>query len=289
MNNIHKFLFLLCFLLTSFFTPVQANHYTLAEKLNLPVALLEQYPDFAVIASQNYFHRHLDIHQHQILVDELGSPYMLFEGEYLPWSEVKNHLELSPGGEILNYSYTFQGFVAGGQTTHLPIFKKTEMLPENGCALEILTYSAKFPPHVWVRLINSEGEIVSAGFYPNHFFLSTMEIVNALKPSKGKIYSPDFLEISTSPSDWVITRHSINQDQYDDLIAYLKTCQESRSYHYQFMSIGGYNCASFVAELAQLIGLQVSTTTQYMPIPDPRVIQQWQISNMRKLSLKKGI
>lgn len=278
MINIDKVLFLLCFLITAFFTSLEANHHALAEKLDLPVALLDQHPDFAVIASQNYFHHHLNIHQHQILVDECGSPYLLFEGEYLPWSEIKQHLELSPEGVIQNYCYTFRGLVAGNPTAQLSIFKKTEEIPENGFALEILTYSAKFPPHVWVRLINPEGEIVSAGFYPNHFFLSTREIMSALKPSKGKVYSPDFLEIITSPKDWVITRHPINQHQYDDLIAYLKACQESRSYNYQFMSIGGYNCASFVAELAQLIGLQVPTTSKYMPIPDPRVMQQWQMS-----------
>lgn len=282
MNLLYKVFFALSFLIAIFFTPLAANHHALAEKLEVSLELLEQYPDFAHIASKNYFHRHLNIHQHQILVDELGCPYLLFEGEYLSWNDIKEHLELSPEGVIENYSYTFQGLVAGSQTTHLPIFKKIEEESENDFALEILTYTEKFPPHVWVRLVNPEGEIVSAGFYPNSFFLSTMELISALKPSKGKVYSPDFLEIVTTPKEWMITHHQITQHQYDDLIAYLKNCQESRSYHYQFMSIGGYNCASFTAELAQLIGLQVPTTSRYMPIPDPRVIRQWQVSLRNK-------
>jgi hypothetical protein len=247
----------------------------LAIRLGIGADVLEQHPDFEQFAKANYLHKHMAYHHHQINVLPDGTPELLVDGVLTPWPEIKERLDLDKHGKMNNYFYTYQGLVPGQSHTVLKPFKKVDPGQyDHQYILEVVSISG-FPPHNWLRLIDSSGDLYSIGFWGQTPLTDLITAAKHLVPEQGKATSPDLLEIAGDPDKMVVTPIKISQQQFEEAIAYLEAYQKDPGY-YQILSVGGENCATFVRNLTDRLGMKVTSSSWLRPFNNPYDLMAWQ-------------
>jgi hypothetical protein len=137
-----------------------------------------------------------------------------------PYS-MANWETLTPCGRLLNHDGNF----------YLDIMSTTEGLNHN-----------------WVRLVNSNGEVISAGL------CGEIYSVAMFRNSVGKLNSPDHREFF-KPQTHRATRISITQETYENLkVNKLEVDQRT---HNLFFSLMTRNCSKYACEVAQESGLNL--------------------------------
>lgn len=259
----------------------------LAIRLGINTEVLQNHPDFERFVRNNYLFRHIPFHRHQVTVDSAGEPALLVEETSRPWSDVEKLIELDSKGRLTNYYYTYQGLVPGQPDKTVRPFKKIDPVSYHGMSILEVVSSEQFPPHNWIRLIDTEGNLYSAGFWGETPVSGLWEAVKHVVPETGKVLSPDPMEVIADPNRLKTTAIAIAPDQLNTLLKYLEGYQKDPGSYEILSSFGGENCAKFVRQVLEAIQLKIKTSSWYRPFDNPYDVIDWQntISKWRQQQL----
>lgn len=258
--------------------------YLLAIRLDIPVEIFAEFPDFRQFVLSNHLHHKVPVFKHEIRLDSItNEPSLLVEGRYMQWSAIQKKVPLSKTKRLKGWSY-----LGDGLTGHDPIHWKTlrpfKTLPReewpkkaNGTPLETHPYvfeiltdvefeemnraSLNFEDHAWIRLYDSQGNVYSVGLLGN-------EVVEKsfwkLRTVEGVINSPDMYE--TYPGHLrkgykkVITR-----EQFQKIKAAIEHYKETGMV-YSFLEC---NCANFACSLAAMADLSLNPVVDISEFVSP--------------------
>ncbi len=262
----------------------------LATRLGIEPEVLVDHPDFEAFVKANYLYKHLSYHNQKVEVNSEGMPELMVMGVMKPWSEIKDNVKVDSKGKLTNYFYTSEGLVPGQPSTEVVPFKKVDPnLYHHQYVLEVVSIDT-FPPHNWIRLVNPEGDFYSIGYWGNTPISDLISAAKHLKPEEGHATSPDLMEIAGDPDKIVTTPIKITQEQFDETLAYIRDYQQKPG-KYQILSIGGENCATFVRNLTDRLGIKVQSSSWYRPFNNPydvmawqKTVDKWRNNEVRKLS-----
>lgn len=250
------------------------------------VSLPENFKHFV---RKNHLLKHLLYHRHRAtLVD--GVPALLVEGEPVSWKELQELIQLDQNRVMISHFYTYEGLVPGQTSTVIRPFQKRN--PQDSLwryLLEVVTANTAIP-HVWVRLIENNGEVYSLGFWSASQISLDKSVIQHLIPEEGKLHSPDNLEVRVKPELIRETAIEITEGQFERAMVFARKFQESPQC-YQILGIGGANCASFVSQLMQEIGLKLKTTSILRPFDNAWDVMKWQreVEEWREKKLKSHV
>lgn len=258
------------------FTELQQDF--LASRLGVRSQVLKEHPDLEQFISANYLHKHMLYHGHKIELSANGEPLLLVEGSLTPWSTFRYEVELDAKNRLKNYYYTYEGFVAGQPDETFRVFKKVKPTTYR---LEIVSVR-NLPPHSWIRLIDSSGDLYSAGLWGVTPMGDLWSAITHLVPESGRLLSPDIMEVVVDPADMITTSIELSKEQFDTLFHYLIGYQKNPS-QYEVLGIwGGENCAVFVKGVLQQIGIEMSASSWKRPFANPYDIMDWQKERRQK-------
>ncbi len=267
----------------------QLQQELLSIRLELDIEVLKRYPDFESFIKTNHLTSHLTYHHHKITVDDEGTPELLVEDKMVPWTEFKQRLKVNAHGDVTNYFYTYQGFVPGQAKTTLRPFKKIDPATyDHQHILEIVSANV-FPPHNWLRLIDSEGNLYSIGYWSKIPLKDLWGVLQNIFPSESYVLSPDLMEVAIDPNKFVVTPIHITQEQFDTLLSYLRQYQQNPKRYEVLGVLGGENCATFVAQAAQQIDIKIISSSWKRPFHNPYDVIDWQemVAKWRRDSLRE--
>lgn len=248
----------------------------LSIRLGVPTDVFSDYPDLEQFVSRNFLYKHLPYHKHQIEIDANGSPSLLVEGKMVPWTDLKEKLKIDHNGVMTNYFYTYQGLTAGRPDEVILPFKKVNPRPyHHRHILEIASIDV-FPPHNWIRLIDSEGLEYSIGYWSSIPLTNMWAAIQNILPKEGRVMSPDLMEFVADPNKTVVTAIEISQEQFDQVLTYLQEYQKDPKKYEILSTLGGENCATFVRQIMDRLGLKIQTHSWIRPFNNPYDILDWQ-------------
>ncbi len=266
-------------------TNLQRN--LLAARLGIGPEVLEQHPDFESFAKANYLYKHIAYHNHEITVSADGIPEIMVEGVATPWNTLKDQLQIDSKGKLQNHFYTYQGLVSGQPYKVIKPFKQVYPSDyKNQYVLEIVSVTG-LPPHNWIRLINPDGDLYSIGLWGETPLVDLVTAAWHLVPETARATSPDLMEIARDPQKMIVTSIKITKEQFDEAMSYLKSYQENPG-NYQIVSVSGENCATFVRNLAEHLGINIKSSSWFRPFNNPYDIMEWQKAIAKKYG-KDGI
>ena len=139
----------------------------------------------------------MKFHGHQILLNDDGDRMLLYEDQWTPLVELEPVLSLSAEDFKRHYTYTCRGIVAPSNSEAIHLFQQRS--PRGEFSVEIVSRLMS-PPHAWIRLISDEGEVYSAGFFPDRELQGWLEMVTALYPSRGSHRPSQYHSCDSDPN-----------------------------------------------------------------------------------------
>ncbi len=261
------------------FPPVQSiNRQSFAASLGIKESLLEAYPEFEAFALANRLHRHMPYHGHRITTTGLGEPSLTYYGQQLPWSKVCERVAVSDEGLMTDHLYTHQGIVPGELGKCLPVFKMDQRYGERYILEVVSTRAARGlrsrQPHVWLRLCDTDGSLVSVGFFGERNIDGMWELIRHLYPRQGRVVSPDVYEVATLPREQVVTAIELTKDEYQSIYDFISDVQQDDSLSYQVIdTFFGTNCVGFAGKVLALLDIEVTGSRLNLP----SVVTDWQL------------
>ncbi|MCB1213523.1 MAG: hypothetical protein KDK40_04415 [Chlamydiia bacterium] len=220
----------------------------------------------------------MKFHGHQILLNDDGDRMLLYEDQWTPLVELEPVLSLSAEDFKRHYTYTCRGIVAPSNSEAIHLFQQRS--PRGEFSVEIVSRLMS-PPHAWIRLISDEGEVYSAGFFPDRELQGWLEMVTALYPSRGRIMSPDPFEVIDPRNTTVVTAIQINREIFEQLHNRLTELQRDETLGYQLVNLGfGKNCVGLITQLFHEVGLECPWHT-WIPFDNPYDLRAWQLGEKR--------
>jgi len=170
--------------------------------LGYPADIFDQYPDLLPFIRDTNLHQMVRLHGHKFGLSEAGEPYILYEGGPMPWSQIKEKVQVKKG-QFVDHMYTTQGLAQGDPTTHIYVFKRDDPSKwGNRHIIEFVSYNpGGVSPHIWLRLKDDKGNIYSFGYYTDESWVQSW--IHFFSPGivPGQVYSPDPIELNIEDLD----------------------------------------------------------------------------------------
>lgn len=190
--------------------------------------------------------------------EEHDEPVLFVDGEAMPWSEAKvkifgENLDASTSWKINSKEWRFDS----NGISHTSMSKWVELTPcgklpehDGNYYLDIMSTTEGLN-HNWVRLINSDGEVISAGLCGEIYSTAMM------RNSIGKLNSPDHREFF-KPETHRTTRILIDAKTYESIKSgKIETDQKN---HNRFFSLMTRNCSKYACEVAAVAGCDLDNS-----------------------------
>lgn len=237
-----------------------------ASRLGLPIAVFEKYPDLYQFVVANGLDRQMAFFKNKIqLKGERGEqvPYLMVDGQYLPWSDVTKMVGVDKSGRMTDHVYTVDGLVAGAPDATLHIFNKESPAKHGGrYTVTLLGFKPNSVPHLWIQVRNPEGDVYSAGWMSTGSDYSSLWYYFSPDIHNGKVLSPDPVEVtSTDDASRVEVPIEITLAQYHSLMDLLTKYQQNPDACYSKAAQGEggtADCAGFLLTVVEDIGIDVS-------------------------------
>lgn len=260
----------------------QLNHVSTALVLSIPVDSVSK--EYAKFIEVNKLHKPIQLFHHTAA--PVGpEPTLLVEGAQLPWTAVKDFLGADYNRKMVDHVYTYRGLVKVEQDK-LPVFGRTMEFPDR-YMLQIvyywkpaeyswwnpMQYMEAFKQHVWLRLIDKNGEVYSAGFHPNNALDGLSDTAkNVLQARKGQVSSPDYFEFVSAGENLSITNIELSAPQFNQVKAEIERIRQ-QPMDYQVSNLSGWNCVGFLNQILEPLGFK---TMREMGFSTPGVVKTWQ-------------
>lgn len=232
-----------------------------AARLGLPLDVLSANLDFVAFVNENHLFKSMEYFEHTAGV--IGSePTLMVNGQQMAWTQVKELLGDDKNRKMVNHAYTYQGLVPAS-VTQSPVFFQNQAdqrfyvqvvhsRPKDQSFLGKLT---NVNEHVWIRIVDSEGNVRSFGFHPNTpLKLSPWDIAGSLLSDQpARVMSPDYFELLAAGLEVTATTIELSEAQYDRLTQAIVQFASTN----QLYSLWTKNCVWFVSDVLGSVGIRI--------------------------------
>lgn len=270
----------------------QLNALETAVRLGISYEAIEKNPDFAQFARANLLGKYVELYgpDHKPRWDAAkGELSLMMNGEHQDWEIVKTALKDDSTRKMQKHVYTYQGVV---EDVDIPVFKhidlpKSTQEPEKAYVQVVhygprpvaetasywdqaWSYISFADEHVWLRVIDTRGDVRSIGFNPQDPLKSVWSKMYATTgASPGKIFTPDSMETMLDGVQTVAT-FEVDPAMIETILAAVR--QEKllpRQYH--IAALQAENCVTFLARMLKIVGITPANSSY------PFGVKAWQL------------
>lgn len=215
-------------------------------------------PQSVLDAKEMKLHRTASAYDHTLTYRPNGDVEILVNGSKMAMEALRHRYEFYQGRIIdkatsAEHIYSDNlGIIPGSRDLwegRIPIFKKKADRKTKDYRMEIVTDRN----HAWLRMKDPEGNIYSIG---KHWDKDVDERTFSTIP--GSLEASDIHEFIGKESEQKRTVIPLTKAKYKEVMAFIVEEQEQLIHQQRGFNMVGDNCASFVAQVAKIAGVQVA-------------------------------